>query len=613
MNKERIAPGSLRNKVILIFFAILIVPFLLIAYYTRDRAIEGITKANTSASQSFLIQARKGFEAYLSRLNDQMNDLVGNKKLQDLLELPPEGWEEAETFTVNMLTFLNEQSSAVDAFRVHVYPTEPAKYPEYMNTIGESDIAAREEWFRKAQISISPAWHLSMPSYGRYAKPLLTYSKRFTGLYDRQPRGIISADVSEDQLARYISPSGNIAGQKLLLLDENGSVMYDSSSNEWTGRPEIADSFYSLTHNAAASQTIGIGGEKYVASSLKLDSRPWYLVSLSPLSGLTGTIDEIDRVIQIFLVVYLLCCISVVIYFTVHFTQPVVRLVQLMRKAEKGQFRQPSVWSNRNDEVGWLYRGFTSLTTQIETLIEEAARSEWKKKELEFQVLSHQINPHFLYNTLESIRWKAETYGRSDISEMVAALGNLLRLSLNQGKEITTLQREIEQLKAYVQIEQARMGRTIRILYAVEPELLPLPFMRLLLQPLVENAIQHSIRDNFEFGKILISARREKEDIVIDINDNGKGIPPETLDKLNQDFKDEPMQSTGTKGVGLRNVNERLRLYFGEAYRLQIDSDSVSGTKITLRHPIMNSGEPALKQEESGRRSFEPGDHSRIG
>jgi two-component system, sensor histidine kinase YesM len=596
MNKGILALGTLRNKVILIFFAILIVPFIIFASYTHVKAVEGITKANTSVSLSFLIQARKSFEVYLTRLNDQMNDLIGNKELQDLLERPPANWEEEESFTVNILTFLNQHSITVDAFRVHLYPVDPSLYPDYMNTIGESDIVSREEWFRKAQESISPAWHLSMPSYGRYAKPLLTYTKRFTGLYDRQPRGIIAADVSEDQLGRYFSPSGNIAGQKLLLLDGDGSVIYDSSANEWTGRPEVADPFYSVTHSAKDSEILTIGGQRYLAASVKLDSQPWYVVSLSPLSELTGTIDEINRVMQAFLFVYLLCCLGVVSYFTVHFTQPVVRLVQLMRKAEQGQFRHQSVWSKRNDEVGWLYRGFTSLTTQIETLIEEAARSEWKKKELEFQVLSHQINPHFLYNTLESIRWKAETHGRSDISEMVAALGNLLRLSLNQGKEITTLRREIEQLKAYVQIEQARMGQTIRILYAVEPDLLPLPFLRLLLQPLVENAIQHSIRDNFEMGKILISANLEKSDIVIDIIDNGKGIPPEILEKLNRDFKDEPQMSTGSKGVGLRNVNERLRLYFGDAYRLVIESDPATGTKITLRHPVMiNEDEGASK------------------
>ncbi|SEU19123.1 sensor histidine kinase [Paenibacillus sp. NFR01] len=588
MNKAGIALGSLRNKVILIFLCILIVPFLWFAYYTHVKAIEGISNANTSMSLSFLVQARKSFELYLSRLNDQLNDLIGNKQLQDLLERPPSGWEEEEAFTVNMLTLLNQQTASIDAFRVHLYPIEPERYTDYMNTIGEPHIVQDEEWFRRAQHTVGPFWRLSMPLRGRYAKPLLAYSKRFTGLYDQRPRGIIAADVSEDQLARYFSPSGNIEGQKLLLLDEDGSVLYDSAANEWTGREEMAVRFSGLTGGEPGqSRTLSIEGQKFLASSLKLDSRPWYLVSLSPLSELTGTIDEINRVMLWFLVGYLLCCVGVVIYFTVHFTQPVVRLVQLMRKAERGNFHHRSAWSERNDEVGWLYRGFISLTMQIETLIEEASRSEWKKKELEFQVLSHQINPHFLYNTLESIRWKAETHGRSDISEMVAALGNLLRLSLNQGKEVTTLRRELEQLKAYVQIEQARMGRTIRILYAVEPELQQLPFLRLLLQPLVENAIQHSIRDNFEQGKILITARREKDDLILDIIDNGKGIPAETLEKLNCDICEESPQSTGSKGVGLRNVNERLRLYFGDAYRLQIESDPGAGTRIALRHPVM--------------------------
>jgi two-component system, sensor histidine kinase YesM len=598
MNRWRLNLGSLRNKVILIFFAILIVPFLLFAYYTHVKAIEGISIANTSASHSFLIQARKNFEIYLSRLNDQMNDLIGNKQLQDLLESPPSDLEEEKQFTVSLLQLLNNQSSTIDAFRIHLYPLPPERYNDYMNTIGEMNIMNREEWFRPMMNSVSPAWHLSMPSRGRYAKPLLTFTKRFTGLYDRDPRAIIAADLSEDQLRRYFSPSGNISGQKLLLLDENGVVIFDSSANEWTGQSEMTGRFRELTKGTEMSETITMGGQKYLASSLKLDSQPWYLVSLSPLSELTGSIDEINRVMLVFLVAYLICCIGVVVFLTSHFTHPIVRLVQLMRKAEKGQFNHQSAWSHRNDEVGWLYRGFISLTTQIETLIEEASQAEWKKKELEFQVLSHQINPHFLYNTLESIRWKAETHGRSDISEMVAALGNLLRLSLNQGKEITTLRREIEQLKAYVQIEQARMGQTIRILYSIEPELLSLPFLRLLLQPLVENAIQHSIRDNFEQGKILISAAREGNDIVIRIIDNGKGIPAETIERLGLDSRKEggTIQSTGTKGVGLRNVNERLALYFGEDYRLVIESGS-SGTAITLKHPVMNLDKPPRDQE----------------
>lgn len=161
----------------------------------------------------------------------------------------------------------------------------------------------------------------------------------------------------------------------------------------------------------------------------------------------------------------MLCAVGVVIYLTRNFTQPVFQLVRLMRKLEEGDFSMLIPHQNRKDEIGWLYRGFGSIVRKIEDLILQSTRAERTKRELEFQVLSHQINPHFLYNTLESIRWKAENHGRNDIGEMVSALGNLLRLSLNQGKDITTVGREVEQVKAYVQIEQARIGMPLRVLY----------------------------------------------------------------------------------------------------------------------------------------------------
>jgi two-component system sensor histidine kinase YesM len=601
MSRLKLEPGSLRDKVILIFFAILVLPFLIFAYYSHMKAVNGISNANNITSFSYLMQARSNFESYLTGLNGQMNELIGDKELQSLLEKPPANRDEEDSFIVNMLTLMNQRSSTIDVFRIHLYPAYPEHYPSYMNTVDESERVVHQDWFNEIRDSGTPRWELSMPTHGQYAKPLLLYIKRFTGLYDNVPRGIIVADVSEDQLGRFFNPPNLIKGQKILLLDEDRNVIYDSSSNQWTGNPGMPKKFEELmVGNTKQAQDITIGGEKYLVSSLKLDSKPWYVVNLSPFSQLTGSIEEIKRLMIVFLVVYLICCFGVVFYLTANFTQPIVKLVQLMRRAERGQFRHPILnsWSKRSDEVGWLYQGFDSLTTQIERLVEEAARSELKKRELEFQVLSHQINPHFLYNTLESIRWKAESHGRSDISEMVAALGNLLRLSLNQGKEITTLRREIEQVKAYVQIEQARMGETIRIVYLIDPELQSLSILRLLLQPLVENAIHHSIRDNFEHGKIIISVQQEKQDLLIEIMDNGKGIPQEVLDKLNQDIGGELKQSTDTKGVGLRNVNERLRLYFGEAYRLSIDSGPTFGTRIVLRHPVITEQDQRFAQNK---------------
>lgn len=584
--------SSFRNRMIFIFFMIIIVPFLLFAYYAHIKSIEGISNTNTKMSMSYLLQARKNFEIYLNTLNDQINDLIGNKGLQHLLEKEPLDRAEEEAFTDNLLTLLYRTTPAIDAFRVKVYPIKPTLYPAYMRTIDESVRIGDQYWFQRSKSTVSPNWYLTMPQQGKYKKPLLSYVKRFSGLYDQKPRGIIATDLSEDYLKRYFSPSDQLQDQKLLLINEEGIVHYDSSVNEWTGKAFPSESFISYMRTGdEGSKAIAIEGKTYLATYLKMPSHPWTIVSLTPLHELTGTIDEINRMLVIFLVIYLICCISVVFYITAYYTQPIAHLVRLMRRLEAENLHYLLPWSSRKDEVGWLYRGVSSLVQRIEGLIKEAARSERNKKALEFQVLSHQINPHFLYNTLESIRWKAENHGRSDISEMVSALGNLLRLSLNQGKEITTLRREIEQVKAYVLIEQARMGKVVRILYSCEDMTLDMPFLRLLLQPLVENAIQHSVRDNFEKGKIMITARKEGDDLLIDIADNGKGIPLKVLEQLEKEEEpgDKPSRTRG--GVGLRNVNDRLKLYFGDAYKLKIETGPDFGTKITLRHPILKEGQ----------------------
>ncbi|OBZ12569.1 MULTISPECIES: sensor histidine kinase [Bacillales] len=584
--------SSFRNRMILIFFMIIIVPFLLFAYYAHIKSIEGISNTNTTMSMSYLLQARKNFEIYLNKLNDQVNEVIGNKALQDLLEKEPKDQAEEEAFTVNLLTVLYHATPAIDGFRVKVYPIKPTDYPSYMRTIDESVRIGDQYWFQRSKATVSPTWYLTMPQQGKYAKPLLSYVKRFSGLYDQKVRGIIATDLSEDYLKRYFSPSDQLKDQKLLLINEKGVVHYDSSANEWTGKEFPSAPFISYMNTGdEGSKSITLNGQTYLATYIKMANHPWTIVSLTPLHELTGTIDEINRMLVIFLIVYLVCCISVVFYITAYYTQPIAHLVRIMRRLEADNLHYLLPWSSRKDEVGWLYRGVGSLVQRIEGLIKEAARSERNKKALEFQVLSHQINPHFLYNTLESIRWKAENHGRSDISEMVSALGNLLRLSLNQGKEITTLRREIEQVKAYVLIEQARMGKVVRILYACEEATMDLPFLRLLLQPLVENAIQHSVRDNFEKGKIIISARKEGDDIVIDLSDNGKGIPASVLEQLEKEEEPSVQFSHTRRGVGLRNVNDRLKLYFGDAYKLQIETGPEIGTKITLRHPILKEGQ----------------------
>ncbi|WP_040952827.1 sensor histidine kinase [Gorillibacterium massiliense] len=584
--------SSFRNKMILIFFAITIVPFILFSAYAYTQSAKGIQQANTTFSMSYLEQAKINMESYLGQLNDQINSLIGDEKLQGLLEQPPASAQDEEAFAVDMLSIVYQKKKQIDAMQLQVYPLDPSKYPTYMRTLGESASIRQADWFQKGVNSVVPTWNLEL-NKGPGRSPLLVYVKTFTSLHDRIPRGMVVTDLADSHFVRFFSPTKRLDGQKFLIVDEEGRILFDSFRNEWTGQPLSSNRLLEMRKvQSEGAETLTINGEKELTAFVRMDSVPWTIISLTPMSAMIKPVTEMNKLLFFFLAIYMVCSVGVVIYLTKNFTQPVFRLVRLMRKLEEGDFELTIPYQERRDEIGWLYRGFHNIVRKIEDLIEKSTRAERNKKELEFQVLSHQINPHFLYNTLESIRWKAENHGRNDIGEMVSALGNLLRLSLNQGKDITTVRREIEQVKAYVQIEQARIGMPLRLLYFFDDEMLDLPFMRLLLQPLVENAIQHSIRGNFEKGKVVLSGYIEDRDLVIVISDNGKGIPEAVLQELNEETGDR--QGRGRSGVGLRNVNERLKIYFGNDYKLHIETEEGKGTRITIRHPILNveKGEP---------------------
>ncbi|GIO62090.1 cache domain-containing sensor histidine kinase [Paenibacillus cineris] len=590
--------SSLRNRMILIFLAITIVPFILFSAYAHTKSVEGIQQANATFSMSYLEQSKINLEAYLAKLNDQMNELIGDKKLQDLLEQPPASSQDEVSASVDLLNIVYQKKKQMDALQLRVYPLNSEAYPTYLRALEVTTSTRNEDWFQNAANSTLPIWHLSVDG-GPNRGPLLSYVKTFTSLHNRTPRGLVVADLADNHFSRFFSPTKRLQGQKFLIVDETGKIVYDSAASEWTGEQLPSPKLLAMRNvRKEGVETLSIYDEKNLIAFVRMDSLPWTIVSLTPMHALTEPITAMQRLLIFFLIAYMLCAVGVVIYLTRNFTQPVFQLVRLMRKLEEGDFSMLIPHQNRKDEIGWLYRGFGSIVRKIEDLILQSTRAERTKRELEFQVLSHQINPHFLYNTLESIRWKAENHGRNDIGEMVSALGNLLRLSLNQGKDITTVGREVEQVKAYVQIEQARIGMPLRVLYFFDEEMLDMTFMRLLLQPLVENAIQHSIRGNFEKGKVILSGRVEERDLVIDISDNGKGIPEEVLKELNDTAGNRKM--AGRSGVGLRNVNERLKIYFGPDYQLRIETQEGKGTKITIRHPILPPGGEERTTSERG-------------
>lgn len=243
--------------------------------------------------------------------------------------------------------------------------------------------------------------------------------------------------------------------------------------------------------------------------------------------------------------------------------------------------------SDDRDEIGMLYRGFGSMMKRIRTLINEVYLSKITQKEAELKALQAQINPHFLYNTLDSIIWMAET-NDSNIVAMTEALAKLFRISLNKGNEEISLERELEHVKNYLIIQSMRYADKFTYEISAEPGVERCRTIKLILQPIVENCIYHGIKKKRGTGKITIRAYRREQNLIIEVSDDGCGMPEEICRKILSDEIES--ENISGSGIGVKNVNERIQLRFGKKYGLSYSSEEGIGTTVTYVLPYNEGG-----------------------
>ena len=305
----------------------------------------------------------------------------------------------------------------------------------------------------------------------------------------------------------------------------------------------------------------------------------------------TITLDSLknDRImmIQTVIIMFTACLIfgfilSVLI--TNQIKKPIDRLVRHIGDVAAGDFtRDPDI--EGEDEIGTVGKVVNDMSEQIDTLMAERLEVEKEKGDLELKMLQAQINPHFLYNTLDSIRWIAVIQKSSGIVKMVTALSGLLKNMAKGFNEKVTFRKELDFLNDYVTIEKVKYVELFDLVVQVdEPELYEALVIKLTLQPLVENAIFNGIEPGGKHGTILIHAYRDGEDFVIRVRDDGVGIPREKMASILNNT--EKVKGSSMSGIGLPNVDRRIKLNYGDEYGLTIESEEGSFTEITIRMPL---------------------------
>lgn len=379
----------------------------------------------------------------------------------------------------------------------------------------------------------------------------------------------------------------------IYLIDGNGEIIYHP-------RAQLIDSGLEHENNRAVSEyRDGIyqetfQGEERVITVKSVGYTGWKLIGVAPRQ--TVSLNSLKtQLLVVFVAAFILFLMSLVnSYISSRITTPIRKLELSVNEIEKGNLNA-KVDAEGSYEIRHLGQSVQNMAKQIQVLMADIVSEHEKKRKQEFDTLQSQINPHFLYNTLDIIVWMIENEKPDQAVKVVTALARFFRISLSRGKSIITVKDELEHVRNYLMIQHMRFKNRFSYTIEAEDEVLDLASLKLMLQPLVENAIYHGMEFMDGDGEIFISAWKEGEDLYLKVSDNGLGMTEEQVARL---FSDTPHTgSSRGSGIGVKNVNERIRLYFGSEYGLSIESEPDEGTVVTIHLPAVAYSEIRQKEE----------------
>ena len=399
-----------------------------------------------------------------------------------------------------------------------------------------------------------------------------------------QPLGYIVVNVWADHFKQAYRNADSLNGT-LFVVDRNGMTLFDSAG-DGAGKPFDGTPYGIADFSNAASN------DAYVISAQQSDRTGYWFMNVVSREVIQREVGDMRNSLYGALVACVLLALVISLVSAMLFSRRIRRLVLRMQAVEQGEFQ---IWPQprSRDEIGYLEESFNRMTSRLEKHIQTAYVYQLKSKTAELQALQAQINPHFLFNTLESIRINALMNKDEQTARMIHLLGNLFRWNIKTPGMFVELRQEIEYANAFIELELMRYADAFEVKTEVPQKLMQLGVPKFILQPLVENAIKHGQMGVIEGGLITIEARLEAEArLVIAVSDNGRGMDEETLRRIEARLDDPGAEATeDSYSIGLSNVHQRLRILFGEPYGMSIESEPGVRTVVTIAMPAMRKEE----------------------
>ncbi|WZL80862.1 sensor histidine kinase [Vallitaleaceae bacterium 9-2] len=517
-------------------------------------------------------------ESELRKMDSYSYNLLSDKNVQQkMIDIKYEtnAYQQYNLVDELLERFLIYVASERNISTIYFIDTQAGQHPEGINPVSLAEDVKNQTIHSALEAGGNS---VIIDEYAQRGMIILARQFRSTAQLSLENLGVVAFRLELSQLGDAYVSNASMKDSHLFIFSENNLVYKDpTSENIQLSLEDLnADDGFSIKT---------IDGKKYFLTYSTSNYTNWTYVNVI---GYNEAFNQIERmrilIVLVFIGVFVLgSVISVLLAKSI--TKPIMDLTLRMKRVETGDFSEVKIDSHiqeREDEIGTLHKDFELMISRINTLIDENFKKQIVIKDTNFKALQAQINPHFLYNTLESINWLAKANHQEEIATMVKALGKLLRNAVNTDEFMITIGEELELLDAYISIQKYRYEERLVYRSHVNRSFWGIQIPKLTLQPLVENAIVHSLENMLEPCEISVHAKKQEGMIMLYIQDNGLGIEEKTLKKLQ---KNEPLESRKGMGIGVQNIDERLKMTFGSEYGLFITSNIGEGTRIEIRIP----------------------------
>lgn len=588
---DRVLGMKLRYQMLLLYIVGGALPFTLIGIYLVNGTNQILAEQakNTEISEMSII--RRQVMELLNTVNVVSKYFIFDEKLEKISSTQYDDYQELVDDYKDYTAFTEYGS---------YYNTTISWFSVYMKNdtirgnyrfVKVDEAIEQQQWYQKViEKGGSAAWQYIPVSTHQYEGLALTRLLRTT---KGDPVGVLVLHVRPERLTEIL-----IDRKYDTMIILNGEEVVAERSDNQITYDQIKE-FLPERVRMTYQETVTIDKEAYVMTCININPKETgdyiQLVSFRSQRDILREADKQNQKSVIFFFCSIGASLVMLVLFSWSFSSRVDRFRKQMQKAAAGNFELEKKLGG-NDEISELYDYLSTMIWNIQRLLSEiyqeklhAERLNSERKDMEFKMLVSQINPHFLYNTLETIRMKARVNKQYEIEELVKMLAKILRRSIQTGSQDVTIQSELDLIRSYLKIQQYRFGDRIQYEMKVDPELENNKILPLIMQPLVENSIVHGLELKEETGHIYILVEQKGENILIVVEDDGLGMESEQLLQLQKDMNKSDHDRTH---IGVSNVHQRIRLRFGEEYGLKISSSPNHGTRIEILLPKeANTGE----------------------